>query len=685
MLIENHSDLMLFLNEYGKDNITFFFDVFLRRFTISTKAKKFFGKETLDINNMDDVIEPSELELIKEKVLANFDKEDKKMSLSCRVKDASNRSFLCTLDIKILFNEENHHQLVYGNLYPHRNKRETLDPITNFKTVNYLYEHLIELKENNTPYLMLGLKLLKFNDITSIYGYDFSNDVLRNLCDKVKQSLSRKTSIYRLEGTRFLGVCEDISLEEVQEKFEYLQEITSAFEYEGKKVGMTLIGSVIDATHVNLQDEKLLPHIMSSLDKSTHDGTYSLVVLGDEEIEESIKKMKFYNHIQACIANNFEGFYLKYQPLVSSKGGNIIGAEALLRWKSSIYGEVLPNDYIGYIETQPSFYEMGLWILATALDDVKPILDTHPNFVINVNISYSQLEQKNFKQDVMEVVDRIGFPHKNLQLELTERCRDINPEYLFEQLSFFNEKGIKISLDDFGTGISSIDLLCNMPINTMKIDQSFIRNILTNSSCKSVVDMSLECASKLGLKVCLEGVESEEIHDYVANLNATYHQGFYYSKPISIEEIKTILDETWISKKVALIKGNTKNHFDIENIVSMIPGGFVIYRDDPSERILSVNEALLRIYECGTVEEFYELTNNSFKGMVHPEDYQRVERQIYEQIKTNDDFDYVEYRIITKNGNIKEVRDYGHLIRGEDESEDVFYVFIAPKKPGSFI
>ena len=681
MIIDNHSDLMLFLNEYGNDNITFFFDVVSRNFSISTKAKKFFGKEKLTMETLSEILDAQELSLLYEKIGELVQKKEKKGSMFCRVKDASGKAFLCTLDVKILFNEESKHNLIFGNIYPHRNNRESLDPITNFKTVNYLYEHLRELKDTKTPFLILGLKLLKFNDLTSIYGYDFTNEVLRKVCDKVKKSLSQKTSIYRLEGTRFVGICENLSIEAVEDKFYLLQDLVSSFEYRDKKVGMTLIGSIIDANEIELTDEKLVSYIMSSLDKSSSQNKYSLMYMKKEDIELNVRKMEFYNHIQASITNNFEGFYLKYQPLISSKGGNIIGAEALLRWKSSIYGEVLPNDFIDYVETQPMFYDMGLWILEKAMEDAKAILFTHPNFVMNVNISYSQLERREFKHHVIEIIEKLNYPFKNLQLELTERCRDINPEYLYEQLKFFSDYGIKISLDDFGTGISSIDLLCNMPINTMKIDQTFIKNILTNSSCKSVVDMSLECASKLGLKVCLEGVETEEIHEYVAGLNATYHQGFYYSKPITIDEIKKILDETWISKKVALIKSNIKNNFDIDNVISMIPGGFLIYKDDPTERIISVNETLLKIYECDTVDEFYELTNNSFKGMVHPKDYRRVEREIYEQIESNDDFDYVEYRIITKTGKIKEVRDYGHLIRGEEETENVFYVFIYPKNP----
>ena len=442
MIIDNHSDLMLFLNEYGNDNITFFFDVVSRNFSISTKAKKFFGKEKLTMETLSEILDAQELSLLYEKIGEIVQKKEKKGSMFCRVKDASGKAFLCTLDVKILFNEESKHNLIFGNIYPHRNNRESLDPITNFKTVNYLYEHLRELKEKKTPYLMLGLKLLKFNDLTSIYGYDFTNEVLRKVCDKVKKSLSQKTSIYRLEGTRFVGICENLPIEAVEDKFYLLQDLVSSFEYRDKKVGMTLIGSIIDANEIELTDEKLGSHIMSSLDKSSSQNKYSLMYMKKEDIELNVKKMEFYNHIQASITNNFEGFYLKYQPLISSKGGNIIGAEALLRWKSSIYGEVLPNDFIDYVETQPMFYDMGLWILEKAMEDAKAILFTHPNFVMNVNISYSQLERREFKHHVIEIIEKLNYPFKNLQLELTERCRDINPEYLYEQLKFFSDYGI---------------------------------------------------------------------------------------------------------------------------------------------------------------------------------------------------------------------------------------------------
>ena len=124
------------------------------------------------------------------------------------------------------------------------------------------------------------------------------------------------------------------------------------------------------------------------------------------------------------------------------------------------------------------------------------------------------------------------------------------------------------------------------------------------------------------------------------------------------------------------MRGNPKETFGAESILSMMPGGFFIYANNETEKLLTVNETLLTIYECDTLDEFLDLTHGTFKGMVHPEDYERISKSIDEQIERNDsDMDFVQYRIITKHGTEKYVRDYGRLIRSDDDT-DLYYVFL---------
>ena len=131
---------------------------------------------------------------------------------------------------------------------------------------------------------------------------------------------------------------------------------------------------------------------------------------------------------------------------------------------------------------------------------------------------------------------------------------------------------------------------------------------------------------------------------------------------------------------MSLIKENPNNVFGVDSILSMMPGGFFIYADNEEEKIISVNRMLLDIFECEHMDEFIELTNGSFSGIVYHEDYEDVRNSIYEQIKANDNnMDYVRYRIKTKNGNIKYVRDYGHLVH-MDNDVDLFYVFIVEEE-----
>ena len=591
------------------------------------------------------------------------------------LKNANNVYLACRYSAKLISKDYNQNVILCS--FSLQKEEEYFDSVTGLKRINYLHHLIGEYNKHNSNFLTLGVEIIKFHDINSIYGYHYGNKVLYLLSRRFEEYLNDSADIYRLEGTKFAIILKGASLEKVKEIFEKLKFITQNIEVDGLRLNLILNGIVINTTKYNDNAQDLIGCLISSFSKIQNN--YHLLVLDEDYYDNDNRRLEFLNSIKASIINNCESFYLTYQALVSSLSGKIIGAEALLRWNHEKYGQVLPYQFIEYIEMQPCFYELGCWIIKKALIDVKEIIKSRPNFFININLSYSQLEREEFKYDVIKIIEELEFPYENLQFELTERCRDIDAAYLFKQLQFFKEKGIKIALDDFGTGIASIDLLCNMPISTVKIDQTFIKNILVNSSCKSVVEMALQCAKKLGINVCLEGVENKEIHNYVARFNATYHQGYYYSKPIVFEDFLKEINKIFVVDEISVIKTESKYSFEINNILSMVPGGFFMYLDDENKRITNINEAILDIYECATPEEFRELTKGSFKGMIHPDDYEKINREIYEQINSsNKQLDYVEYRIITKNGKVKNVIDYGHLVKGEYE-DDIFYVFIAEK------
>ena len=138
-----------------------------------------------------------------------------------------------------------------------------------------------------------------------------------------------------------------------------------------------------------------------------------------------------------------------------------------------------------------------------------------------------------------------------------------------------------------------------------------------------------------------------------------------------------LIDQTWSTNKINIISQGERAGMDVNYIISKMPGAFFIYCDDETQKITCANRMLLDIFECDTEEDFYELTGNTFKGIVHPDDYERVQSEIMNQLQDNDSkMDFVKYRIITKSGAVKIVRDYGHLVTQENDV-DLFYVFIA--------
>lgn len=194
--------------------------------------------------------------------------------------------------------------------------------------------------------------------------------------------------------------------------------------------------------------------------------------------------------------------------------------------------------FIRWLENDACFYELGNWILERALTEGKPIIEKWKDFVINVNIAYPQMERVGFIEALSSILEKAEFPPENLCIELTERCRTLEQNFLTQQIKQIKDMGIKVALDDFGTGFSSLDVLSYLPVDTLKIDRGFVAGISEKVANQVIVRSVAQCANELGVKVCVEGIEDRELADFLKPYGPGSYQGYYFSRPISIEKLK---------------------------------------------------------------------------------------------------------------------------------------------------
>jgi EAL domain-containing protein (putative c-di-GMP-specific phosphodiesterase class I) len=229
-------------------------------------------------------------------------------------------------------------------------------------------------------------------------------------------------------------------------------------------------------------------------------------------------------------------FQLHLQPQVDNDG-NILGAEALIRWLHPERGMVSPASFIPLAEETGFIVSIGNWVLDTACVQLK-LWQTNPktrNLDIAVNVSAKQFRQTDFVVQVSEVVRRHGIDATHLKLELTEGMLVENIEEVIKTMSVLRDIGIQFSLDDFGTGYSSLQYLKRLPLKQIKIDQSFIREIASDGSDKAIVQSIIAMSQSLGVAVIAEGVETTEQQKILLYLGCTNFQGYLFGKPMPIE------------------------------------------------------------------------------------------------------------------------------------------------------
>jgi diguanylate cyclase (GGDEF)-like protein/PAS domain S-box-containing protein len=231
-------------------------------------------------------------------------------------------------------------------------------------------------------------------------------------------------------------------------------------------------------------------------------------------------------------------FFLLYQPIISLSTNQVQGFEALLRWRHPERGVVSPAEFIPVAEETGLIVPLGAWVLREACEQMSRLQQETTHTFMSVNVSARQLEQADFVRQVKTVLQETGLRANRLKLEITESAVIANPKLVKAVLTKLKELGVHICMDDFGTGYSSLSHLHVLPLDTLKIDRSFIRELQNDASSLAIVRTMTELARSLGIEVVSEGVEHAEQAELLKDLNCAYAQGYLYSQPVPLEEAK---------------------------------------------------------------------------------------------------------------------------------------------------
>lgn len=455
------------------------------------------------------------------------EKPDYMMGFSVDVLRKENREYL----IVVLKNE---------------NALQEIDAQTDLYSQVKFEEHIKDYLATRRKVAVLEIEFDHMNDMNILYGTNYSEQMQREIGLRFIYMMDADTAVYRMNSSNFAFILRDADREEAEA---YMEKIKDTLK-ENAYIDGHFFEFKIYASGLILDDYKgdistVQSKLEYTLEKARERRSTGILFFNDLVLSYGGMDLDLMKIIHQSVLNHCDGFYVEYQPIVTSEDGKIMGAEALVRWKKEPYGAIPPGLFIDWLENDPSMYDLGNFVLEQALWDSKSFLQQNPEFFINVNVSAKQLERPDFCRVVLELLDKTEFPVKHLCLEITERCRSLPVSVINERMAVLRGYGIKFAMDDFGTGSSSSAMALEMLIDEIKIDMSFIRKILVNKKNKAIVQSMVDFANAANIKSCLEGVENEALEDYLRTVGATWFQGYYYSKPVGADELEILLSNSW--------------------------------------------------------------------------------------------------------------------------------------------
>lgn len=410
--------------------------------------------------------------------------------------------------------------------------------------MNYL-SHAITMVRRRALYTaVLFIDLDRFKLINDTLGHSAGDELLKEVAERLKKCVRLSDTVGRLAGDEFIVLLPDI--EQIEDIIIICNRINTIFD-SPLKIGVQEV-SVMMSIGISVyptdgeDGEALLRKADIAMYRAKSDGKSCYRFYSDGMSQPGADRLRLENRLRRAAERG--ELYLNYQPQVDINTGRIYGAEALMRWHDPEYGNISPKEFIPIAEESGLIMPMGEWLLRTACLQGKAWQDNGYNGMkLAVNISLRQFMQKEFAHTVERILIETGLDAGSLELELTESIIMDNAETVIKILDELKQIGVSLAIDDFGTGYSSLIYLKHMPIDIIKIDQSFVRDMTVDKDDAAICDAIIKLAKSLNLEVIAEGVETMEQLELLRRLDCNNIQGYVVSKPLSGNDFEMLISK----------------------------------------------------------------------------------------------------------------------------------------------
>lgn len=388
-----------------------------------------------------------------------------------------------------------------------------------------------ELIQNNIPFYLVYLDLDNFKNVNDTLGHSAGDKILIAMANLWRDRIDQGDSIVgRLGGDEFAIVIESSDEQYVRS---YLKKALYEISHSNNDSlrSVTVSAGIVAFPKDAQTSQDLYMYADTSLYKAKNSGKNTYQFFTKKVFEEIVKEFNLKSIAEKALSN--KDFYLVYQPQIDVKTNKVYGFESLLRVKDE---KISIQELINVAEKSPLIYDIDLYVLDLAMQDCKPLVEKNKDILVSVNISGKHLTYKNLAKDIEELLHKNNFPAENLCIEITESAFIKSLELAKKTVHDINALGIKLALDDFGIGYSSLAYLKELSVDHIKIEKFFIDNMFKENEKNRLADIIIDIGHLFDYKVIAEGVEMPSQKDYLINNKCDIIQGYLYSKPLSIED-----------------------------------------------------------------------------------------------------------------------------------------------------